>query len=75
MDNKKEYIMTDKMVELAYDIMEKCKEYHKEYSKVNQKRGTVYIKNEDTGELVVYTRFEQSQKLIDFINGMNNYSI
>ncbi len=42
----------------------------KYWDKYNRGKGVVWFRNEDTGQLVIYTRGEYSKDLIAFITGL-----
>lgn len=63
--------MNEKMIKLADQIFELNKEYLEEYRKVNTgaetKRGTIYVKNDETGELFVYSEGDFTDVIINRI--------
>lgn len=59
--------MNEKMVEIADEAIGKCQEYFDEYSKQNGKKGYVWLKNDETGQLMVYTRGEYTKQILDFL--------
>lgn len=59
--------MTEKMIELADETMEKCNEYYYEHAKENGKKGFVWLKNDETGQLMVYTRGEYTEEILEFL--------
>lgn len=59
--------MTEKIVEIANETIDKADEYFNEFAKVNGKHGYVWLKNDETGQLVVYTRGEYKNQILDFL--------
>lgn len=60
----------EKLIEMKYETMEKCHEYYEELAKRNGNKGFVWLKNDETGQLMVYTRGEYSKQIIEFLNGL-----
>lgn len=59
--------MSDKMVEAGNETIDKADEYYNELCKEHGKKGFVWLKNDETNQLVVYTRGEYTQKILDFL--------
>jgi hypothetical protein len=63
-----EFEMTEKMIELAEETIKKADEYFHEFAKTHGKKGYVWIKQNDTKQLVVYTRGEYTDKILKFLS-------
>lgn len=63
-----EFEMTEKMVEIANKTIEKANDYFNEFEKVNGNQGYVWLKNDETGQLVVYARGEYTDKILRFLS-------
>ncbi|MBW3113516.1 hypothetical protein KYJ26_16805 [Bacillus sp. MCCB 382] len=60
--------MNEKMIEVANEALEKCDEYFHEYAKEHSKKGYVWLKNDETGQLMVYTRGEYAEQIIELLS-------
>lgn len=60
--------MNEKMNELACEIIDKLQEYYDEYRRVNTYgRAVIWLRNDETGQTVCFTRGEYSDELIKFV--------
>ncbi|MCF2718008.1 hypothetical protein LWE69_12610 [Paenibacillus sp. UKAQ_18] len=53
--------------ELQEKTLDSCAEYFEAYAKTYGKAGFVYLKNDETGQLMIYTRGEYTDKLLGFL--------
>lgn len=63
--------MNEKTMQLAHEAVEKVDDYFNEISKVYGKKGFVWIKNDETGQLIVYTRGEYTEQIITFLEALD----
>lgn len=52
---------------LQKETLDKCQEYYDELAQWLGKQGFIWLKNDETGQLVLYTRGEYAQQILDFI--------
>lgn len=57
----------DNLQQLQTETMEKCQEYYDALSNELGKNGFIWLKNDETGQLMVYTRGEYTQQIMDFL--------
>ena len=55
-------------INLQYEIMEKCQEYYNALTIEIGKKGFIWLKNEETEQLMVYTRGEYTEQILEFLN-------
>jgi hypothetical protein len=53
--------------DLKEETMNKCHEYYEEYAKERGNKGYIWLKNDETGQLMVYTRGEYTKQIMDFL--------
>jgi len=61
----------DDMIYIQKEIFNKCQEYYDKLSKRIGKRGFIYLKNDETGQLMLYTRGEYTDEIINFLKTLN----
>lgn len=55
------------MEKLSDEVLEKSAEYFEEYVKEHGRKSYVWVKNEETGELVIYAKGKKAERLRDFL--------
>lgn len=60
--------MTEKMIELGNKVIDSADDYFNEFAKEHGKKGFLWVRNEETGQLVVYTRGEYTNKIVEFLD-------
>lgn len=55
------------IIEKALTAIDASDEYFDEYSRKNGKAGFVWMEHNETGQLVVYTRGEYTQQILEFL--------
>lgn len=55
------------VAELQHETMDKCHELYEEFTKETGKKGFVWLKNDETGQLMVYTRGEYTKQIMEFL--------
>lgn len=64
--------MNEKTEQLATDIIGKADDYSKEIEKMHGKKGFVWAQDEETSQLVVYTKGKYAKKLMAFLDTLDN---
>lgn len=63
--------MTDEMIEKAEKTFSSFQDYFDAYAEEHGKAGFVWITNQETGELAIYTRGEYRHQLSEFIKTLD----
>lgn len=69
---KTELKLDAKTEELATEIIEKSDEYAKELAKTHGGKGFVWALDEETNQLVVYSKGKYTAKLLQFLETLEN---
>lgn len=57
---------------LQQETLDKCQEYYDEVDRwIPGLEGYVWLKNDETGQLMVYTRGKYTDQIMDFIKTLN----
>lgn len=56
---------------LQQETLDKCQEYYDEVAKWLPMKGFIWLKNEETGQLMVYTRGEYTEQIMAFLKTLN----
>jgi len=57
-------------IDLQYETMEKCQEYYDAVTAEIGKKGFIWLKNEETRQLMVYTRGEYTEQILKFLKSL-----
>lgn len=52
---------------LQQETLDKCQEYYDEVSRWLPMKGFIWLRNDETGQLMVYTRGEYTEQIMDFL--------
>lgn len=55
------------LTELQHETMGKCHEYYESLTEETGKKGYIWLKNDETGQLMIYTRGEYTDQLMEFL--------
>jgi len=55
------------MKDVQIEMLNKCQEYYDTLSRIIGKKGYIWLRNDETGQLMIYTRGEYTNELIDFL--------
>lgn len=69
---KTELELNEKTEALATEVIEKSDEYAKELAKTHGKKGFVWALDEETNQLVVYSKGKHTTKLLQFLDTLEN---
>ena len=61
------YEMSEEMISKAEQAINIADSYFYEFAKEYEKKGFVWIKHDETNQLVVYTRGEYTKEILDFL--------
>jgi hypothetical protein len=64
--------MTGDIQKIQQETMDKCQEYYDEIAKLLPKRGFIWLRNDETGQLMVYTRFEYTERIMAFLKELED---
>ena len=64
-ENVKE--MDNVLEDITIELFDKCREYFNEFAKQYGKKGFIWVKNNETKELIIYTRGEYENDLMNFL--------
>lgn len=57
----------EEIIEKALTAIDSCDDYFNAYANENGKAGFVWVEHNETGQLVVYTRGEYKEKILEFL--------
>lgn len=57
----------DHLQQLQEETMNQCQAYYDELSKERGKKGFIWLKNDESGQLMVYTRGEYTHQIMEFL--------
>lgn len=59
---------SEEIIEKALTAIDSCNDYFNTFARENGKTGFVWIEHNETGQLVVYTRGEYTQQILEFLS-------
>ncbi|AIQ68698.1 hypothetical protein [Paenibacillus graminis] len=62
--------MTPDIQELQHETMDQCQKYYDAVAEWLPMRGFIWLRNDETGQLMVYTRGEYTQQIMEFLKGL-----
>lgn len=62
------------MVDKGIKAIDACDDYFNEFAKEHGKSGFIYLKHNDTNQLVIYTRGEYTEKILRLMKLLNKTS-
>ncbi|WP_339248179.1 hypothetical protein NST58_12960 [Paenibacillus sp. FSL R10-2796] len=62
--------MTSDMQKLQKETIDKCQEYYEAVAEWLPMKGFIWLRNEETGQLMVYTRGEYTTQIMEFLKGL-----
>jgi hypothetical protein len=64
--------VSDELIALAHEAMNAAYAYWEAYQKENHQSAVVWLRNDETGHLLIFTRGEYSQRLLAAVPGSND---